>query len=340
VECEGSKPGTWDICFEDDGSDEVDVNSARLKPAPRQIGTEELNGRGRGEFKVSHFLRNAQGVASHHGRLSESVRVVVISDTHGLHREVMPPPGDILVHGGDFSNTGEPEQVSDLAEWLGALPHKEKVVIAGNHDITFDKEYYVDRGKDRFHPNLQQPHDVDEVRNKLISSSSCRYVEDAVVNVCDITTYGSPWQPEFCDWAFNLQRGEECYKMWKLIPSETDILITHGPPHGHGDMTSTGEYCGCVDLMKRIGDVKPRLHLFGHVHEGYGCTTNGKTLFVNASNCDNNYRTSQLPIVIDLPMDRTLPPSVCQPSAATWTLADIKRWYPTSLIFYSSFSTE
>ncbi len=109
------------------------MDSARLKP----ISTEGLRLKQHQRSNISHFLRNAQGVASHYGRLPESLRVVVISDTHGKHRGVLPPPGDTLVHGGDFSNIGEPEQVSDLAEWLGTLPHKVQNLCVFEHPQLF-----------------------------------------------------------------------------------------------------------------------------------------------------------------------------------------------------------
>jgi calcineurin-like phosphoesterase family protein len=267
--------------------------------------------------------------------------VVVVSDTHGAHREVILPPGDILIHGGDFSNTGEANQVADLAEWLGTLPHKEKVIIAGNHDITFDKEYYIDRGRERFHPHLEHPYDVDQVRNSLISAGTCRYMEDERADVCGIATYGSPWQPEFCDWAFNLMRGKECRKVWELIPKGTDVLVTHGPALGFGDKNSQGDPCGCSDLRDCVTHIKPRLHIFGHIHEGYGCTTNGTTMFVNGSICDHNYRTSHMPIVIDLPVDTSLPASVCLSNTSEWTLADVTQWYrpPPRTTLLTSLST-
>lgn len=216
--------------------------------------------------------------------------------------------------------------MADLAEWLGTLPHKEKVIIAGNHDITFDKEYYIDRGRERFHPHLEHPYDVDQVRNSLISAGTCRYMEDERADVCGIATYGSPWQPDFCDWAFNLMRGKECRKVWELIPKGTDVLVTHGPALGFGDKNSQGDPCGCSDLRDCVTHIKPRLHIFGHIHEGYGCTTNGTTMFVNGSICDHNYRTSHMPIVIDLPVDTSLPASVCLSNTSEWTLADVMQW--------------
>ena len=100
------------------------------------------------------------------------------------------------------------------------------------------------------------------------------YLEDDGAIVENLFFWGSPWQPEFCDWAFNLKRGKECQAVCDLIPDQVDVLLTHGPPLGHGDVTSSGLRVGCEDLMytvkSRLSHLK--VHLFGHIHEGYGVT--------------------------------------------------------------------
>lgn len=76
-------------------------------------------------------------------------------------------------------------------------------------------------------------------------------------------------QPEYCNWAFNLPRGTSCLEKWDAIPEDTDILITHTPPVGHGDLCCTGVRAGCVDLLSTVQTrVKPKYHVFGHIHEG------------------------------------------------------------------------
>lgn len=226
-------------------------------------------------------------------------RFVCFSDTHGLHDQIPRkhcPAADVLLHGGDFTNTGELEQVDSFDKWLKAYPAKHKVVIAGNHDTTFHEDYYLQRGATRFHRSA--PYDCQHARGLL---ASCIYLEDSGAEVFGCTIYGSPWQPEFCDWAFNLPPGEELRQKWQQIPQTVDILMTHGPPHGYGDRTSRCTRVGCEELRKAIEQRSVSVSLAGHIHEGYGCTADDATLYVNASTCTHDYRPSNAPIVFDVP---------------------------------------
>ena len=195
-------------------------------------------------------------------------KIIFISDTHNLHAQVPVPDGEILIHAGDFTKHGTREEVEEFARWFSGLPHKHKIVIAGNHDFMCEAE-----------PEL----------TRIIFKDVLYLLDEEVV--CDgIRIYGSPWQPWFHDWAFNLQRGSEIAQKWALIPSGTDILVTHGPPHGIRDEVIGGELVGCQDLLMRVQEVKPRFHLFGHIHEGYGVTELEGILYANGSTCDVRYR--------------------------------------------------
>ncbi len=205
------------------------------------------------------------------------MRIVAISDTHALHRSVDIPPGDVLVHAGDITGHGAIDEVRGFNTFLATLPHPHKIVIAGNHDFCFEKDPVASRA---------------ELTNGI-------YLQDEAVEIGGIRFYGSPWQPWFFDWAFNLQRGAEIRAKWDLIPSDTDVLITHGPPRGHGDMTCRGEAAGCDDLLEAVERVQPRVHIFGHIHEGAGVTLNGRTTFINASICDLAYRPVNAPVVYE-----------------------------------------
>jgi hypothetical protein len=150
-------------------------------------------------------------------------------------------------------------------------------VIAGNHDFCFESE-----------PKA--------ARSRLTNAV---YLQDEEVRLCGLKFYGSPWQPRFGDLAFNLDRGAPLREKWARIPADTDVLITHSPPFGHGDQTRQLERVGCVDLLEAVRRVRPCLHVFGHIHEAAGTSVEGPTTFVNASVCDTAYRPAHEPVVFD-----------------------------------------
>ena len=187
------------------------------------------------------------------------------------------PDGDVLIHAGDLTRHGTLDDVSELNDFLGSLPHPHKIVIAGNHDFCFEQ--------------------YRKACEELLTN--CIYLQDQDLIIDGVKYYGSPWQPWFYDWAFNLERGPEIRAKWELIPEDTDVLITHGPPHGIGDQTTRGEKTGCEDLLEIVEKIKPAVHIFGHIHEGYGLTTNGTTTFINASSTNQFYKLVKPPIVFD-----------------------------------------
>jgi len=210
------------------------------------------------------------------------MKLVCISDTHSLHRHIPEvPDGDVLIHAGNGLGQGTLENIEDLNDWLGMLPHRHKVVIAGNHDWAFQ----------------EMP---GEARAAL---SNAVYLEDSGVEIEGIRFWGSPWTPTFMDWAFMLERGEPLCQKWQLIPDNTDVLITHGPPKGIGDEANLGFKCqnvGCVDLLARIHQLSLKAHIFGHIHEGYGEYLRRKTRLINASTCTARYEPRNAPIVVDV----------------------------------------
>jgi Icc-related predicted phosphoesterase len=224
-----------------------------------------------------------------------ATRFVCISDTHEQHDMIKIPDGDVLIHGGDITSTGELKSIQDFSTWLGQLPHKHKVVIAGNHDVTFEPEFYKKHWK-RYHDH---PFGTDGsiVKEAL---TNCHYLEDQEIVINDIRIWGSPWQPHFCSWAFNLPRGEELKKKWDLIPEGIDILITHGPPLGQGDLCYDARRVGCEDLLDRIRVIKPKIHVFGHIHEGRGITHYDDIYFINACSVDFSYSPIHKAIIFDI----------------------------------------
>jgi predicted phosphohydrolase len=207
-----------------------------------------------------------------------TVKIVALADTHGYHNDLTIPDGDVFIHAGDINAYGRETDLGDFNAFLGRLPHRTKLVIAGNHDFNFESD----------------PQGCAKVL------SNCTYLQDAGCVAEGIHFYGSPWQPWFHDWAFNLQRGDEIRAKWELIPGDTQVLITHGPPYGHGDRTDQGIHVGCQDLLEVVEQICPLVHVFGHIHEAYGITSNEHTEFINASVVDLRFRLSNQPVVFTL----------------------------------------
>jgi predicted phosphohydrolase len=189
------------------------------------------------------------------------MRIVAVADTHLFHRDLAVPDGDVFVHAGDMCRGGDLVELRAAADWINSLPHHHKVIVAGNHDWAFAREPAAARAMFR----------------------GAHYLQDAEVTLDGVRFYGSPWQPEFCGWAFNLQRGPELAAIWAKIPRGIDVLVTHGPPHGFGDRTTETSRAGCADLRLRVAEVKPRLHLFGHIHQDGGMWGEGATTFANVT---------------------------------------------------------
>lgn len=207
------------------------------------------------------------------------MRIVAISDTHGLHKQLTLPEGDMLIHAGDVSAMGREREVMRFLKWFARQPFEHKVFIAGNHDLLFEKE-----------PELAASYIPEGVT----------YLNDSGITIDGLNIWGSPVQPWFFDWAFNRQRGGDIEKHWELIPDNTDLLITHGPPMNHRDLTLSGENVGCQSLSKKVLEIQPRYHVFGHIHESYGITEQVNTTFINASVVNRNYVVVNEPVVFTL----------------------------------------
>ena len=233
------------------------------------------------------------------------MRLVLISDTHGWHRQLKIPSGDVLIHAGDYSRHGQYPELEDFVCWLAGLPHKHKIFIAGNHDICLEAMTGVDHN---LIASMAKTGKIKDKRGNLLGSEGLHYLRDSSVEIDGKLFYGAPWQPEFCDWSFQRARGSEMAEKWKLIPDNVDVLISHGPPYGHGDlcppyMSTHQRNAGCLELLHRIKEVEPKIHICGHIHCGYGITESDecpKTIFVNASTCTEEYKPDHPAIVIDL----------------------------------------
>lgn len=168
-------------------------------------------------------------------------------------------------------------EVGQFNDWLATLKTKHKIVVAGNHDFSFEET-----------PEL--------ARSWL---TNCIYLQDSSVTVEGLTFYGSPWTPTYYG-VFNRDRGEPIKEIWDQIPQGLDVLITHSPPHKILDKTCEDIYAGCEELALAVERVKPRVHVFGHIHESKGQLHQGGVHYINAASCNLRYKIVNEPIIIEL----------------------------------------
>jgi Icc-related predicted phosphoesterase len=224
------------------------------------------------------------------------MRITLISDTHTKHDELSYDPkdlpgGDLLIHAGDIMNSGRnPVDIHQFCKWFDSLnQYDTKVFIAGNHDRIFEND----------------PEMASEI---YTSFKNIEYLQDNRLDLWDqddqqTVIYGSPWQPEFYSWAFNLPKGGPgLMSKWEAIPKDTDILITHGPPQDHLDVSGppyNEPHLGCALLREKVDEQPPKIHVFGHIHGGYGYKFHNGTHFFNASILNERYEYNNKPVTFD-----------------------------------------
>lgn len=222
------------------------------------------------------------------------MKITFISDTHTRHRgmDADLPGGDLLIHAGDFMNAGYHKgEAEEFFKWYDNINNYEtKILIAGNHDRIMQMQPEWATGILTGYKTIEYLQDEECVL--YFDGPNGDFTED------NVRIYGSPWQPEFCDWAFNLPRnGWELEQRWKDIPDNTDILITHGPPFGYLDVPGGKKFqVGCELLRERVDALQPKIHVFGHIHGSAGYYFNGHTHFINASVLDERYTYTNLPL--------------------------------------------
>ena len=197
------------------------------------------------------------------------MKIICISDTHGEHGKLRIPSGDILIHAGDFTNHGTIQEITSFNSWWASQPHKYKIVVPGNHDLMFEESPQQAVG--------------------LLSSATAVLIHEEL-DIEGIKIFGSPHTPMFCDWSFMYEKNEAA-RIWNNIPDEIDILITHGPAYGVLDRTNRGVCAGCPVLLNRIREIKPAVHIFGHIHEAFGRFDHEDTVHINAASIHNPFQT-------------------------------------------------
>lgn len=200
-----------------------------------------------------------------------------IADLHGFYPVL--PGGDLLIIAGDLTARNTLAGYESFVNWLNKQPYRCIIVIAGNHDGLIEKGV-ITIGSDHIH-----------------------YLCDSGLTFKGFKIWGSPYTPTFLSWYFMRDRGDAIKKHWDLIPADTDILVTHGPPFGILDETIEGIHVGCEDLKAAVQErVKPRFHCFGHIHECGGSMVEIEgTKYINCSYVDERYRPVNTPsrLIID-----------------------------------------
>jgi Icc-related predicted phosphoesterase len=246
------------------------------------------------------------------------MKIACMSDVHGMWGErvenkdgedtwktdIVYPPADVLVLAGDILSNYSSSRIEDSLVQLGEInalntflgtkiadgTYKEVIVVAGNHDFAF-----------QLRPEAKA------------LMTNVHYLQDSQVVVDGVKFWGSPWQPWFWDWAFNFPNHHENHARakahakgtWDMIPDDTNVLITHGPPLGILDKTYRGQEVGCQYLRDRVGDLNLKAHIFGHIHHSYGQRTMNAfglypTTYVNAAVCGENYQPNNLIQVVEV----------------------------------------
>lgn len=203
---------------------------------------------------------------------------MAVADTHLFHDALTVPEGDVFIHAGDMCRGGSTEDLARSAAWIRSLPHATKIVVAGNHDWPFVRD--AQRARELLGPDVT-------------------YLEDSGTTVGTLSFWGSPWQPTYAAWAFNLERGAALAAKWALVPDRVDVLITHGPPYGIGDRGTVASRSGCEDLLARVRVVRPKLHLFGHIHQDGGFWEQDGVAFANVTTSD----CQRAPTVIEIAVE-------------------------------------
>lgn len=208
------------------------------------------------------------------------MQLVAVSDTHWKLDELKLPKGDIFVFAGDWSvSNGGVSDAIKFANYVHKLKFKHKLVIAGNHDFAAQHE--------------------SSLVKQLFKEAGAIYLQDESVVIDGLKFWGSPWSPEFMNWAF-MKPDYELTKVYNGIDPDTDILITHTPPYGTLDRLPSFENVGSHALEDAVHRVKPSVHIFGHIHCGYGVEYSDNTVYYNVSVCDDNYNLVNKPTVLEV----------------------------------------
>lgn len=209
------------------------------------------------------------------------MKIVAVSDTHMCYEQLKVPDGDVFIQAGDIDLYNFSDAIK-YNKWLGRLPHKHKLIVGGNHDQWL----------------AESPMSL---KRDILSNAT--YLENSGITIDKIKFWGSPISPTFNDWFFMADRGESISRYWDMIPEDTDVIITHGPPKKILDAAPRGawfDYVGCEDLLAKIKKVRPVYHIFGHIHFSAGAETKGATKYCNVSVMNEMYQVVNPPTELEI----------------------------------------
>ncbi|MBW2962466.1 metallophosphatase domain-containing protein [Mesonia aestuariivivens] len=207
------------------------------------------------------------------------MKITCVSDTHNLHEKIiLPTEGDVIIHAGDSTEGGTKRELKNFLKWFSALPFKHKIFIAGNHDFFLE--------------NISAPE-----LHRLIPKN-VTYLKDNGITIEGVKFWGSPYIPSQDKWAFT-KPVNKMEAHWEKIPDNVDILITHTPPKGILDETNRQVEIGCPALAKEILNKKPKVHVFGHLHENYGTVKLQYTTYINATSFFKDLNFINMPITLN-----------------------------------------
>ncbi len=210
------------------------------------------------------------------------MKFVCLSDTHGNHGSVNVPQGDVIIHCGDITHKSNHAEVTDFLIWFGGLNFSRKILVAGNHDrfIRKRKQEFLD----------------------LVATHNIDYLENTAIRINGYSIFGSPFTlNNACIGAFTYHGTSEAEQIWRSIPEKVDILVTHAPPRGFRDFSrAENDNAGCQVLREKVLSVKPRYHIFGHIHESYGIESYGDSVFINASLTNGSEEIVNIPVLFEL----------------------------------------
>lgn len=218
------------------------------------------------------------------------MKIVAISDVHCRWKNLIIPECDVLISTGDYSFQGQPDVVLHFHEWLGQQNAHHIISVQGNHEVWVEKNFGA---------------------AKAIAEGACPgvyFMQEGPIEIGGVKFWCASVTPWFHDWAWNVRRGPDIKRHWDLIPEDTNVLLTHGPPYGILDIVpyadgTPKERAGCHDLKDRIAIVKPDIHIFGHIHHSHGQHHEDGTSYYNASICDEQYAPTNPVTVIDYELE-------------------------------------